>query len=202
MNLFSKGGEGEEKGGNSNSSSPVQTRTRRGSIFARPASSSPEESPVVNSRRERSGTISEFRGRSGTRSRSGSVSMVPPSQQSQSELLKNDIREQERSKINQRKNDFFVISLVLPDVTLKEKVSRHMSGQDAIEHMIKKALESSKWAAQKELKAEDYLLKIEGINSIIQPLHLELHRVRVMQVCANRKTWSEQRLRPARNCMP
>ncbi len=58
-----------------------------------------------------------------------------------------------------------------------------MSGEDAVREVVDKAREMSAWAVENDIQPENYLLKVEGVDYFINTLHLELHRVRIMQVC-------------------
>jgi hypothetical protein len=72
---------------------------------------------------------------------------------------------------------------VLPDLVLHEEMLATMTGEDAVREVLDKARSESAWAAENEIGPEHYLLKVEGVDYFISTLHLELHRVRIMQVC-------------------
>jgi hypothetical protein len=52
-----------------------------------------------------------------------------------------------------------------------------------VRDVLDKARAQSQWAADNDIQPENYLLKVEGVDYFISTLHLELHRVRIMQVC-------------------
>lgn len=82
--------------------------------------------------------------------------------------------------------------LQLPDGLILEEILPTNTGGEAIEQVLFTAREASEWARNENMVAENYMLKVEGIDYFITQLHLALHRVRILQVCT--KTFVVPRL--------
>ncbi len=89
-------------------------------------------------------------------------------------------------------NESFTLSLHLPDGVICEEILPTTNGGDAIEQIVFAARENSEWARAENILAENYMLKVEGVDHFITQLHLALHRVRILQVCT--KTFVVPRL--------
>lgn len=102
------------------------------------------------------------------------------------------LRKEEAKMARKKKNESFIVSLFLPDVAIHVDVPATMIGDEAIAYVVDVALQQSAVAQESGIRAEDYMLKVEGVDYFVTQTHLELHRVRIMQVCA--KTFVVPRL--------
>jgi hypothetical protein len=87
------------------------------------------------------------------------VEAKPRRMSASSDMLREKLRNEEARKARKKKNEAFVISLFLPDLTLHEEVLATMTGEDAVREVIDKAREQSQWAAENDIQPNNYLLK-------------------------------------------
>ncbi len=100
-------------------------------------------------------------------------------------------------------NESFVLSLKLPEGLVFEEIAPTTTGGEAIEQLVFAAREQSEWAREADIMADNYMLKVEGLDYFITQLHLALHRVKILQICT--KTFVVPRLQVSRDsvlCLP
>lgn len=89
-------------------------------------------------------------------------------------------------------NESFVLSLATPEGLVCEEIAPTATGGEAIEQMVFSAREQSEWARDADIMADNFMLKVEGLDYFITQLHLALHRVKILQICT--KTFVVPRL--------